>query len=32
MVEIVRSYNKRIKGKLNHFQKDDFVRLGLGEY
>ena len=32
MVEIVRSYNHRIKGKLNHFQKDDFFRLGLGDY
>ena len=32
MVEIVRSYPKKVKGKFCHFQKDDFFRHNLGQY
>lgn len=32
MVEIVRSYSKRTKGKFCHFQKDDFYRHNLHKY
>ena len=32
MVEIIRSYPKKVKGKFCHFQKDDFFRHNLGQY
>jgi len=32
MVEIYKTVDSKIKGKLCHFQKEDFVRHGLGEF
>ena len=32
MVEIVRSYTNKARGKFCHFLKDDFFRHNLGQY